>query len=111
MHTWGKDFPPIITLFSAANYCDVYKNRGAVIKFSNDTMDIFQYSGVSHPYILPNFMDGLTFSLPYIHSRVYEMIKKILETEITEDNRGSMITHEEGSIYHSLIQKLGGNII
>ena len=35
MHLWnGKsDFPAVITIFSAPNYCDVYNNKGAVIKF------------------------------------------------------------------------------
>lgn len=36
MSKWNGEgqFPPVITVFSAPNYCDVYKNKGAVIKFS-----------------------------------------------------------------------------
>lgn len=36
MHKWnGNDqFPAVITIFSAANYCDAYNNKGAIIKFS-----------------------------------------------------------------------------
>jgi hypothetical protein len=34
MHKWsGSDFPLVITIFSAPNYCDIYNNKGAVIKF------------------------------------------------------------------------------
>ena len=34
MHRWpGSDFPLVITIFSAPNYCDVYNNKGAIIKF------------------------------------------------------------------------------
>jgi len=35
MHKWNgpKEFPVVITIFSAPNYCDVYQNKGAVIKF------------------------------------------------------------------------------
>lgn len=35
MYKWNKtvDFPSVITIFSAPNYCDVYNNKGAVIKF------------------------------------------------------------------------------
>ena len=36
MHKWKGDstFPPVITIFSAPNYCDVYNNKGAIIKFA-----------------------------------------------------------------------------
>lgn len=34
MHNWkNKNFPQIITIFSAPNYCDSYNNKAAVIKF------------------------------------------------------------------------------
>lgn len=34
MYNWGgqKNFPTVITIFSAPNYCDFYNNKGAVIK-------------------------------------------------------------------------------
>jgi len=34
-HKWDKnsDFPLVITIFSAPNYCDTYKNKGSIIKF------------------------------------------------------------------------------
>ena len=28
-----SEFPAVITIFSAANYCDAYNNKGAIIKF------------------------------------------------------------------------------
>lgn len=42
MHRWNgpNDFPVVITIFSAPNYCDVYNNKGAVIKFENNTLNI-----------------------------------------------------------------------
>ena len=44
MHRWhgGKDFPVVITIFSAPNYCDVYNNKGAVIKF--EVTPLFYYN-------------------------------------------------------------------
>lgn len=43
MHRWNRnsDFPSVITIFSAPNYCDVYNNKGAVIKFEVNIIIIF----------------------------------------------------------------------
>ena len=37
------DFPSVITLFSAPNYCDIYNNKGTVIKFKVRLIKIEQY--------------------------------------------------------------------
>jgi hypothetical protein len=29
-----KEFPTVITIFSAPNYCDYYQNKGAILKFN-----------------------------------------------------------------------------
>ena len=48
MHRWNgsSDFPAVITIFSAPNYCDVYNNKGAVIKFDvkyNQILKLYIY--------------------------------------------------------------------
>ena len=41
MFNWkNKTFPQIITIFSAPNYCDSYNNKGAVIMFENNSLNI-----------------------------------------------------------------------
>lgn len=64
-----KRFPSVITVFSAPNYLDVYHNRGAVIKYANKNITIRQFNASSHPYWLPNFMDGFTWSLPFVGAK------------------------------------------
>lgn len=61
-----RNFPSVITIFSAPNYLDVYHNRGAVLKYVNKNITIRQYNSTSHPYWLPNFMDAFTWSLPFV---------------------------------------------
>ena len=34
LHKWNRDspIPPVITVFSAPNYCGIYHNKGAILK-------------------------------------------------------------------------------
>ncbi|KAF8634050.1 hypothetical protein AX17_004314 [Amanita inopinata Kibby_2008] len=73
-----KKFPSVITIFSAPNYLDVYRNRGAVLKYANKNITIRQYNYSSHPYWLPNFMDAFTWSLPFVGAKITEMLLAIL---------------------------------
>lgn len=67
--TPAKKFPSVITIFSAPNYLDIYKNRGAVLKYANKSITIRQFNSSSHPYWLPNFMNAFTWSLPFVGAK------------------------------------------
>jgi len=59
------DFPLTITVFSAPNYCDAYGNAAACIKITPTSFSFEQVGWVDHPFVLPNFMNGITYSLPF----------------------------------------------
>ena len=59
-------FPSVITVFSAPNYIDSYKNKGAVIVISDRDMDLRSYNAVDHPFLLPEGLNAFTWSLPFV---------------------------------------------
>eukprot|EP00929_Paragymnodinium_shiwhaense_P118865 TRINITY_DN90764_c0_g1_i1.p1 TRINITY_DN90764_c0_g1~~TRINITY_DN90764_c0_g1_i1.p1 ORF type:complete len:585 (-),score=151.86 TRINITY_DN90764_c0_g1_i1:187-1941(-) len=79
-------FPSVITIFSAPNYCDIYNNKGAILKFDNSTLNILQFNSSPHPYYLPNFMDIFTWSIPFVIEKVTEMLYYILQPAAGEQH-------------------------
>jgi len=87
MHRWNgpAEFPMVITIFSAPNYCGVYNNKGAVIKFEKNSLNIQQYTASKHPYHLPNYVDVFTWSIPYVCSKIIEIMLFICKKGATDD--------------------------
>lgn len=71
MHNWDEtvDFPSVITVFSAPNYCDVYNNKAAIINFNQDKVDIQQFNYSPHPFMLPDLQNLFHWSLPFVSEK------------------------------------------
>ncbi|KAH7647813.1 phosphatase 2B catalytic subunit [Cryptosporidium bovis] len=97
MHSPNKKtrFPSVITIFSAPNYCDVYNNKGAILKFENNTLNIQQFNFSAHPYHLPNFLDIFSWSLPFVSEKVTEMLYSILQPVASSYDQSTEIIGEE----------------
>eukprot|EP00357_Protocruzia_adherens_P011762 CAMPEP_0115012316 /NCGR_PEP_ID=MMETSP0216-20121206/24649_1 /TAXON_ID=223996 /ORGANISM="Protocruzia adherens, Strain Boccale" /LENGTH=470 /DNA_ID=CAMNT_0002381319 /DNA_START=932 /DNA_END=2344 /DNA_ORIENTATION=+ len=93
MYKWNGsgDFPLVITVFSAPNYCDVYNNKGAIIKFENNTLNIQQFTYTEHPYILPNFLDIFSWSIPFVSEKIVEIMQSIVKPEGMKDKEDKKI--------------------
>ncbi|CAF4592153.1 unnamed protein product [Rotaria sp. Silwood1] len=89
-------FPSLITIFSAPNYCDVYQNKAAIMKYENNVVNIRQFNCTPHPYWLPNFMNVFTWSLPFVGEKINDVLLKIL----------NICTDEELAVYDEHIDSL-----
>ena len=109
MYQWDQnvDFPSVITIFSAPNYCDVYNNKAAVIKFKNNMVNIQQYNYSPHPFILPNFMNIFNWSIPFVSEKIAEMLLQIIKKDpsIDENNNDTSRALDE-NISNSLRMKV-----
>ncbi|MCQ2818390.1 MAG: metallophosphoesterase [archaeon] len=83
MYNWNTkiSFPSVITIFSAPNYCDVYCNKAAIIKFTNNNVNIKQYNYSPHPFILPNFMNIFNWSIPFVSEKISEMLFNLIKID------------------------------
>ncbi|KAG0440171.1 Serine/threonine-protein phosphatase 2B catalytic subunit [Dictyocoela muelleri] len=77
--TKPRIFPQIISIFSAPNYCDSYKNFGASLLFDGKDFQITQYAEVDHPYLLPGFIDPINWSFPFIGQKVGLLLEELLQ--------------------------------
>jgi serine/threonine-protein phosphatase 2B catalytic subunit len=88
-------FPSVITIFSAPNYCDVYNNKGAIIKYDNEVLNIRQFKEVPHPYYLPKFMNAFDWSLPFLGEKVAELLMAVLQIPTLESTLEGLTMKEK----------------
>ena len=101
-----REHPLLITVFSAPNYCDMYNNKAAFMIMDDDTYEFKQTVHVGHPYNLPNFMDGLSYSLPYVMENLSMLAEDIMTICLPKE--GEDIPETEKDEVERLRQKILG---
>lgn len=82
-----RDLPPVITVFSAPNYCDRYGNKAAILHIDPalDRLRIIQYESLDHPVPeltdsqTQNYMDAIKIACPYMPFCFQKLMEVALE--------------------------------
>lgn len=72
------DFPSVVTIFSAPNYCGSYDNRGAFFLLDHGVVQMNQFNETEAPYKLPQGLDVFSWSTPFIADRIVNMFYNIV---------------------------------
>merc|ERR1712226_1407796 len=79
------NFPSVITIDSAPNFDD---DKGAILCYESGNMTLKTFQSQPHPYWLPNFQNGLEYSLPLVVEQATQFIQVLLnvcsEEELNE---------------------------
>eukprot|EP00742_Colponemidia_sp_Colp-10_P018379 GILJ01021231.1.p1 GENE.GILJ01021231.1~~GILJ01021231.1.p1 ORF type:complete len:262 (+),score=24.56 GILJ01021231.1:101-886(+) len=74
----NTQFPAMLTIFSAPNYCDTYDNKGAIVMITDGKMNLKQFFSSPHPYYLSNFMNAFSWSLPFVSGKTNQLLRDML---------------------------------
>eukprot|EP00007_Cunea_sp_BSH-02190019_P007459 CAMPEP_0174231216 /NCGR_PEP_ID=MMETSP0417-20130205/1788_1 /TAXON_ID=242541 /ORGANISM="Mayorella sp, Strain BSH-02190019" /LENGTH=594 /DNA_ID=CAMNT_0015309055 /DNA_START=12 /DNA_END=1796 /DNA_ORIENTATION=- len=90
-HRKDTEHPLLITVFSCPNYSDMYLNKAAVLLLDETSYSFRQFNWVTHPYVLPKFMNGLSYSLPNVIENVLDFLVHIMEMveDVDDDEEDS----------------------
>ena len=101
-----SEFPSVITVFSAPNYCDVYKNKAAIIQYTGKQFDVKLFTESDHPFVLPNFQNAFTWSLPFIVEKLSEILVYFLNQISDEETTADTNDEEENQKLTRFIENL-----
>jgi len=97
-------FPSVITLFSAPNYLGSYGNKGAIMKYENNVINIRQFNASPYPYCLPGFMNVFAWSIPFVAEKMGDILTAV--GKLVDDEFQEAKEEEERARFISLRQKV-----
>lgn len=99
-----EGIPPVITVFSAPNYCDLYYNRAAILRFDASKYFFRQIDWSDHPFCFPDFTDAIGYSLPFVLENLTDLFLSAMD--VIEGEQQNIGSKEEPSLKDK-IQRVG----
>lgn len=96
----GREFPFVVTVFSAPNYCGCYGNLASVLYLLPNSYNLRQFSAEDEPYVLPRNMNAIAYSMPWISAQTSSLISVFFGMLI------DVLPDEEAKMKKTLINKV-----
>ena len=75
-----SQFPVLISLFSAPNYCDVYGNTAAILIYDQQrNLRPIHFNHRPHPFVLPNHENAFQFAHRFMKTYVQEILLALIQ--------------------------------
>ena len=75
-----SQFPVLISLFSAPNYCDIYGNTAAILIYDNErNLRPVHFQHRPHPFVLPNHENAFEFGHRLMTTYVQEILLVLIQ--------------------------------
>lgn len=75
-----SQFPVLISLFSAPNYCDVYGNTAAILIYDGQrNLRPIHFNARPHPFVLPNHENAFQFAHRFMKTYVQEILLVLIQ--------------------------------
>jgi len=97
-------FPSVITLFSAPNYLSSYNNKGAILRYESNVINIRQFNNSPSPYYLPGYMNVFKWSLPFVAEKLGELFLAFLK--LVDDEQYEIEEKQERERINTLRRKV-----
>jgi serine/threonine-protein phosphatase 2B catalytic subunit len=92
-----SNFPVLISVFSAPNYCDVYKNTAAIIIYDHQrNFRPIYFNHRPHPFVLPNHENGFELGNRLMKTFVQEILLALIQgyTKSSRDEDNDQVTKQ-----------------
>lgn len=103
------DFPSVVTIFSAPNYCGSYDNKAAFFQLDRGQVKLKQFNETPAPYKLPHGLNVFSWSAPFLADRIVNMFANLLKQAKTttdkEEAEAASVAQEVTSQQKALEEK------